>query len=292
MLLRHLRTFIAIADYGGFSAAGKVTGLTQSAVSLHIKRLEEAVDVELFDRTTRPPRLTKRGSELLAKARNIARLCDDFTGSDPPTQFTGTLALGAVPTVLTGVLPKGLVAMGKSHPTLLVRVTSGLSEELVTDVLSGDLDGAIVTEPLALPMGLSWHALDAEPLMVIAPHDAVGETVRELLEKERFIRFKRFAWAGQLIDSRLHAEGIQIETTTEVDSLEAIGLMVSEGLGASVVPLRAIDDPLPPNVRALPFGDPPVTRAVGVVERAANPKRATILELHAILYEICDRFRR
>ncbi len=209
MELRHLRTLVAIADYGGFAVAGAAIGLTQSAVSLHVKALEEGLGALLFDRSKRPPLLNPHGADLVERAREIVRLCADLEDSLTGADIAGVLELGAIPTVLTGTLPAALASLAAAHPGLLVRLTSGLSAELARRVYKGELDAGIVTEPVELAAGLSWHPIAAEPLVVIAPEDASEDSDHQLLESRPFIRFKRFAWAGQLIDARLRDRGIK-----------------------------------------------------------------------------------
>ncbi len=283
MELRHLRTLVAIADYGGFAVAGEAIGLTQSAVSLHVKALEEGLGTLLFDRSKRPPLLNPRGTDLVERAREIVRLCADLEDSLAGADIAGVLELGAIPTVLTGTLPGALASMRAAQPRLLVRLTSGLSGELARRVFKGELDAGIVTEPVELATGLSWHPIAAEPLVVIAPEDAREENDHDLLESRPFIRFKRFAWAGQLIDARLRDRGIKVRTNMEMDSLEAISLMVAHGLGVSVLPLRNIPQPFPPHVKVVDFGRPPVQRVVGLIERTTNPKAHFVRALHGML---------
>lgn len=271
MDLRHLRTLIAIAEHGSFAAAGDAIGLTQSAVSLHVKALEEDLETKLFDRTTRPPRLNTRGRNLVDRAREIVEKCESLTDIVTGEALSGSLDIGSVPTLLSGILPPALSAIRQSHPDLRIRVSSGLSADLVGRVHKGELDAAVVTEPSQLQTGLSWHMFAEEPLMVIAPKGTIGVTDRELLDAGPFIRFQRFAWAGRLIDTHLKDRGIRVHTGMEIDSLEAIASMVAHGLGVSVVPDRAGAD-LPGGIVKVPFGDPPLCRVIGVVERRDNPK--------------------
>lgn len=288
MDLRHLRTLIAIAEHGSFAAAGDAIGLTQSAVSLHIKALEESLDTKLFDRTTRPPRLNTRGRNLVDRARDIVEQCESLSELVSGETLAGSLDIGSVPTLLSGILPPALSAIRRQHPDLRIRVSSGLSADLVGRVHNGELDAAVVTEPSQLQTGLSWHAFAEEPLMVIAPKGTKGNTDRELLAAGPFIRFQRFAWAGRLIDTHLKDRGIKVNTGMEIDSLEAIASMVKHGLGVSVVPDRACAE-LPAEVEKMPFGDPPLGRVVGVVERRDNPKAHLIRALVEILTGLAKR---
>lgn len=281
MDIRHLKTLIAIAEQRSFAAAADAIGLTQSAVSLHIKSLEAQLQTQLFDRATRPVLMNAHGKALVEKAREIVQLSDALTTTITKEDVAGKLELGAVPTALTGVLADALVRLNKSQPKLRVRVTSGLSAELAESVRKGHLDVAVVSAPTDLKAGLSWHACGNEPLMVIAPKGTAGKTDKDLLEALPFIRFKRFAWAGRLIDDHIRERGIQIEPGMEIDSLEAVSIMVASGLGVSVVPKRPIKNPFPSGVRVLPFGSPPVQRTIGLVERTQNVRS----ELVRLLYE-------
>jgi len=282
MDLRHLKTLIAIAENGSFAAAGDAIGLTQSAISLHVKALEETLETKLFDRTTRPPRLNTRGRNLVDRARDIVEQCEGLSDLVSGDSLAGSLDVGAVPTLLSGILPPALGAIRALHPDLRIRVSSGLSADLVGRVHKGELDAAVVTEPSQVQTGLSWHMYAEEPLLVIAPKGTKGSTDRELLAAGPFIRFQRFAWAGRLIDTHLKDRGIKVHTGMEIDSLEAIALMVAHGLGVSVVPDRA-GASLPTNIERIPFGDPPLCRVVGVVERRDNPKAHLIRGLVEIL---------
>jgi len=285
MDLKHLKTLIAIAENGSFAAAGEAIGLTQSAISLHVKSLEDELETKLFDRTTRPPRLNTRGRNLIDRARTIVEQCEGLSDIATGEAFSGSLDIGSVPTLLSGILPPALSAIRGSHPDIRIRVSSGLSADLVGRVHKGELDVAVVTEPSQLQTGLSWHMFAKEPLMVIAPEGTVGETDRELLDAGPFIRFQRYAWAGRLIDTHLKDRGIRVHTGMEIDSLEAIASMVKHGLGVSVVPDRAAAD-LPSGIKKVTFGDPPLCRIIGVVERRDNPKIHLIRALVEILSDL------
>jgi len=285
MDLKHLKTLIAIAENGSFAAAGEAIGLTQSAISLHVKSLEDELETKLFDRTTRPPRLNTRGRNLIDRARTIVEQCEGLSDIATGEAFSGSLDIGSVPTLPSGILPPALSAIRGSHPDIRIRVSSGLSADLVGRVHKGELDVAVVTEPSQLQTGLSWHMFAKEPLMVIAPEGTVGETDRELLDAGPFIRFQRYAWAGRLIDTHLKDRGIRVHTGMEIDSLEAIASMVKHGLGVSVVPDRAAAD-LPSGIKKVPFGDPPLCRIIGVVERRDNPKIHLIRALVEILSDL------
>lgn len=272
MDLRHLKTLLAIAEHRTFASAADAVNLTQSAVSMHVKALERDLGAVLFDRSTRPPALTAEGRTLTERAREIVRLCDGIADTFDERQLAGTLQLGVVPTCLSGMMPLALASLRAEQPKLNIRVISGPSAELAESVRKGRLDAALVSEPRDLATGLMWRPLAREPLMVIAPKDTKANTDRELLEALPYIQFQRHAWAGRQIDRHLHERDIRVQPGMEIDSLESIAEMVAHGLGVSVVPQRRHARDLPKSVRAVPFGDPPLYRAIGLVERAGGGK--------------------
>ncbi|GAB5466976.1 MAG: LysR family transcriptional regulator [Rhodospirillales bacterium] len=282
MELRPLRTLVAIADFGSFAAAADSLGLTQSAVSLQIKALEAQRGVALFDRAHRPPQLTDLGRQLVVEARHILGLYDRlFERGDGAV--VGELALGAVPTALGSIMPPALAALRAQHPDLSIRVTSGLSGELAGLLRSGTLDAALVSEPQHLAEGLLARPVHQDPLMVIAPPDTPGSSDRDLLRANPFIQFSRRAWAGERIDRALRERGIAVTPSMEIDSLEAIVAMVRHRLGVSIVPLPFGRRPEDLGLRGLPFGRPPMMRALVLLERAESPKALLILTLRRAL---------
>ncbi len=278
MDLRHLRTLLAIAEFGSFAAAARAVGLTQSAVSLHIRALEEEFGTPLFDRSRRPPTPTPAGRALVAGARQIVDLCEEVRASIQGGELAGELELGAVPTILASLLPRALSDFQAAHPRVRIRVVSGLSAELAEMVRRGALDLAVVTGPRHPPEGLVWHEFLRERFVVVAPADLPGESDRELLESRPFIQFSRRTWAGEMIDRQLRRRRIRVAVGMEIDSLEAIRAMVLHGLGVSIVPL-APGAVAPAGLRLLPFGDPPLERPVGIVERDGNPKTRLVQAL-------------
>lgn len=281
MSLRGLRALIAVADHGGFALAAPALGLTPAAVGLRIRELEAALRVELFDRVGRGAILNRAGHAAVARAREITALYDSLADVAAGPGLAGALTLGAVPTTLTGVLPEALARLAATHPRVQTRLVVGLSAELAARVEHGELDAALVSEPpFRLAAGLAWLECAREPLVVIGPPDAGETTVRAMLANHRFIRFNPRAWAGRLIDKALRARAIAVSTAMELDSLEAIHLMVSKGLGASVVPLRHGAFVAP--VKLIPLDGPPIDRALGLVVRKAATGMLTTALLDAL----------
>ena len=287
MSLRNLRVLNAVATKGSFAAAADHLGLTQSAISLQIKNLEEELGVQLFERTGRSPKLNANGRLVLERARDILALYDGIRDElTPAGMIRGVLTLGAVPTVLTGPLPPVLGRLRRRYEDLQVKLLSSLSAELVRQVEEGGLDAALTTEPpYTAPPRYEWREYDVEPFFVVAPKDTEASSVELLFERFPFVRFDKTAWAGALVDRQLMALGVRPRDVMEFDPLEAALSLVEQGLGIAVVPL---------NKRRLkhagshfsltPFGSPQLTRRVGMYQKRSHPRR-TLTDL--ILAELC-----
>ncbi|MEK6422042.1 MAG: LysR family transcriptional regulator [Burkholderia gladioli] len=273
MSIRAFRTLVAIARHGTFARAGDAIGLTQSAVSLHVKSLETELNVQLFDRSRRQPAFTEAGRIVLAQAEQILAMVDAIPDAlSDEKQLVGRLRVGAIQTALAGPMPDALLALRVAHPALRVHVAAGLSSALAQRVAGGELDAAVTTEPVRPhPAGLVWRTLYDHRYWLVAPPRYEGWSVRGLLEELPFIRFDAQAWAGRVIAAELRRMGLRVREEMVLDSTETIVHMASRGLGAGVVALHdSVLARLPPVVR-LPFGQPQLRSAVVLIEHRSRP---------------------
>ncbi len=181
-MISELQTFIAVCKHGTFAAAGERIGLTQSAVSSQIKRLEEALGFELFDRTGRSATLNPAGQTTLARAEEICALYAKL--GDPPSDAStgGLLRIGAIASAQPTLLARALAGFRKALPQVRVHVSPGVSMRLMDDLDAGQIDAALIIRP---PFGvlpeLTWQALVHEPYVLIAPKTVPGKNWRTLI---------------------------------------------------------------------------------------------------------------
>jgi len=160
--LELLRTFVAVADCGGFHRAAEQLHLTQSTVSQQIKRLEFETRRPLFRRTTRAVALTDDGEMLLDDARRLLQLEEAARRRLNAPQLSGVVRLGAVEEVASGSLPPALGRFAKLHPNVKLEVLIGVSSELIGQLDAGRLDVVLAKRPLGTSRGrLAWR----EPLL-------------------------------------------------------------------------------------------------------------------------------
>ncbi|QIE57317.1 LysR family transcriptional regulator [Pikeienuella piscinae] len=265
MNIRHLRTLVAAVERGSFAAAGEAVGVSHSAVSLQIKSLEDELGVSLFDRSKRPPAPTARGRALADHARKTLEHFDAARAIATGELVKGKLTVGAVPTMLSSILPHALATLRDHHPELRIEIRSDSSAGLAARLQRGELDIALCTRPDPSPPGLEWRHVATEPFVVIAPAHAPGETDADLLTGLPFIWFNRKTWAGRGIEAEMQRRGIPVSADIEIDSLDAISSLVGAGLGVSIVPVCKGARPFPRRLRSLPFGDPPYCREIGAL---------------------------
>jgi DNA-binding transcriptional LysR family regulator len=162
MELELLRSFIAVADCGGFHRAAEQLNLTQSTVSQQIKRLELEIKRPLFRRTTRTVALTDDGEMLLGDARRLLQLEEAARHRLTAPRLSGIVRLGANEEVASGSLPSALGRFASLHPDVKLEVQIGVSSEMIEQLDAGRLDVVFAKRPLGSSRGrLVWR----EPLV-------------------------------------------------------------------------------------------------------------------------------
>ena len=287
---RQLKTLLAIRSHATFAQAADVVGLTPSAVSQQVQALEEELGVTIFDRSTRPPRITPEGVQVLEMAEDMLRRAEDTTASLRGDQIAGTLMLGSVRSSALNLLPRALVHMRQRYPGLKPSLRVSLSSTLIADVAGGRLDAAIVAEHLGFPSALRWSPFLREPLWLILPPGMEARDPIALLNTHPYIRFRSSVPLANLIDTELSRLGVVTNDVAEIDTIGSIVTGVRQGLGISVVPHVALQDPDDLAITRLPFGNPQVNRQIGIVERTTSPRGEIISLLHAVMAELCGPY--
>src|SRR3954471_8943338 len=130
-MITELRTFVAVVRHGTFAAAGERIGLTQSAVSSQVKRLEDALGTQLFDRTRRTATLNAAGALTLARAEEILALYAKLGDPADLEADEGVLRIGAIASMQSSLLPRALATFRPGHPRLRLNVMPGVSMHLM-----------------------------------------------------------------------------------------------------------------------------------------------------------------
>lgn len=272
-MLRELKTFLVVTRSGSFALAGAKIGLTQSAVSAQMQRLEQALGLQLFERTGRSAQLSAAGRAAIAKAEQILSLFEGMGADAVEAVARTTLRLGAIATAQTSLLPTALRIFQQKHPQVAVRIIPGPSVQLLSHVDSGELDAAILVEPpFVLPGELRWRTLVRERFALVVPREVKGEEWKVMLREHRFVQYDRGSFGGRLVERFLRRHQLTPQDAAELDEPAAIARMVGEGLGVALLPVSP--DLLKEKVRIIELGRHVFHRHVGIVTRVESSQEA------------------
>jgi DNA-binding transcriptional LysR family regulator len=260
---RFLRTFVTVVETSSILATARRENLTSSAVVQRLRTLEDEIGAPLVKRAGKAMRPTEAGLSILERARRIVAAADDLRDHANLDQDVGTLRIGVIHSMITGLLPDVLNAMKSTRPGIDVYVHPGQSSDLHDRVVAETLDAAIIVEPpYAISKALNFVELRRDPLILLCSSKEREKDPITLLKKRTFIWYDRKHWGGRVGDIYLKKIKINPGERHELDSLDGIAVLVDRRLGVSVVP-----DWLPPwpeglSLRKIPLKDAP-SRMVG-----------------------------
>lgn len=242
METRFLRTFLTIVETGSLAGAARRLNITPSAVIQRMKALEDEIGQALLRRAGHAMQLTPAGAAILDEARRLLTIEDEIKAAATADIETGLLRVGVIYSMLTGLIPDLLVQLQHNRPGIELYILPGMSADLYPRFVDGKLDAVILVQPhFALPKPYDWVLLRQEELLLITPQTVAEASPRLILKREPFIRYDRNHWGGRIVDLYLRKIKMRPLERYELDSLEAITIMVSRGLGVALIP-----DWLPP----------------------------------------------
>ncbi|TYB38688.1 LysR family transcriptional regulator [Micromonospora sp. AP08] len=291
MQLHQLRYFVAVAEVRHFTQAADLVGITQPSLSKQIHALETDLGAPLFERVRGNIALTAAGEVLLPLAKRI--LADVDTATREVQELVGLrrgrVRLGATPSLATSLAPPVLRRFRDAHPTVDLRVEEGGSQDLVRDLLRGDLDLALIIEPsTGTDPGLRADPILRESLVVasVDPLPAADERGEVRITDLRDQPLVMFRQGYDLRDATLQAcREAGFEPTLSVDGgeLDAVLSFVEAGLGAALVPGIAVTRR--PGIRVTRLAPPGVRRTIAVARRRDVVPTHAGRELRRILLE-------
>ena len=286
--LAHLRAFLSVADLGSFRAASEAMFLSQSALSRRVDKLEEALGVRLFIRTTRKITLTAVGRAFVHKARSVLNELESALLGirDVAERLSGEVSLACVPSALSYFLPDVIAQYHRLYPRIRVRVMDEASADVLLAVTRGEADFGLTF------IGTQEADVDFSPLIeelfVVAcpkshPLARRKNVTWDELSRHDYIALAHGSGNRFLIDQALARVTSKPRWFCEVHHVPALVSMVVAGLGIGVVPRMA----LPPNghggLVAVPLVDPKVTRILGLISRRGRALPAAAQLLHDLL---------
>jgi LysR family hydrogen peroxide-inducible transcriptional activator len=275
LTVRHLRYFEALAQHRHFGRAAEACGVTQPALSIQMKELEEIVGSPLIERGARQIRLTAVGEAFLLRVQDILGGVDELaslarSGSE---DLTGRLRIGVIPTVAPYLLPKVIHGLSERFPELDLRLREAVTRKLLDDLAEGRLDVAIVALPISEP-SLVEHPLFTEEFVLVRPlADAAKPVPRpEILREMRLLLLEEGHCFRDQALSFCKMPAARARDLMEGNSLSTLVQMVGAGIGVTLIPQMAIA--VETRIAAVSIArlpEPRPERTIGLVWRRTNP---------------------
>jgi DNA-binding transcriptional LysR family regulator len=240
MELSDLRVFRAVATEGGISRAAAVLHRVPSNVTTRIQNLEADLGVALFIREGRRLQLSVQGKVLLAHAIRLLGLADEARAAMHETAPRGVLSLGAMERTAAVRLPALLGRLHERYPDLSVELRTGAPRALTARVLAGELDAALVAEPVSDPRLHSVLAY-VEPLVLIGPRGHPSIRTARDLQTGTLLAFEPGCPHRQRLEAWCEAGGVAPSRVIELGSYHAILGCCVAGMGVALMPAAVLD---------------------------------------------------
>ncbi|QCI12700.1 LysR family transcriptional regulator [Pseudomonas putida] len=270
MNVKQLRAFVTVAKYQSFAQAGEHLHVSQPALSLTIKALEENLGGALLTRTTRSVSLTTEGEVLLPLARRLLADWDD-TEEMLRQRFTlqlGRVSVAAMPAFAGNLLPHGLKVFRQHYPKVNVTVHDVINEQVLELVRHRRVELGIGFEPDNTE-GLHFHPLYNDRFVAVVPADSplaqLPQTTWTQLLAEDFVALQRPSAVRLLLEQNVAARHGKLTVAFESHQLATVGRMVASGLGVSAVPALCINQMQELGARCVKLVEPTVERRIGVI---------------------------
>ena len=278
--LRQLRYFVALAETQHFGQAAARCHVTQPALSMQMKELEEALGAPLIERARRGALLTPAGLQVAPRARSILQAVRDLAdvARQHASMLSGPLRVGVIPTVGPYLLPSVLPRLHEAFPKLQLSVRETQTLVLTRELLAGSLDLLILALPLGEPE-IEELALFDDVFALALPADHPLGGCASLAQAELGGEHLLLLEEGHCLRDQILAVG-QAAGASELDDFRASSLatvvqMVANGYGCTILPELAVPVEVGDRqgIRVVPFTRPPPVRTVGLAWRRTSPRR-------------------
>ncbi|MBW8640180.1 LysR family transcriptional regulator [Hoeflea sp. WL0058] len=292
LTLKQLRYFESLAQHGHFGHAADACAISQPALSMQIRELEESLGTELFERGARQIRLTNFGEEFAGRVRDILRSVDELSDLARASQnrLVGRLRIGVIPTIAPYLLPTIIGNLARVHDGLDIHLRETQTQKLIQELEDGRIDTAIVALPVSEP-SLTEVALFKESFVLVRPGEDEGKPIpdRDMLREMRLLLLEEgHCFRDQALSfCNIHA-GLSRELL-DGSSLSTLVQMVSAGIGVTLIPEMAVPvETRSASVSIVRFAEPQPSRTIGMIWRKTNPLAGQLMQIAEIVRESAD----
>ncbi|RFM30551.1 LysR substrate-binding domain-containing protein [Deminuibacter soli] len=290
MTIQQLEYVIALDDYRHFVTAATHCSVTQPALTIQVKKLEEELNMQLFDRSKQPLEPTRAGKEIIARAREVLRQLSHMRDyvDDEKNSISGSFRLGIIPTLAPYLLPLFLPAFTKACPDCNLEIEEDHIFGLLDKLANDKLDMAILSTPVDNPV-LREIPLFNEPFMGYLPlKHPLGKALKletsDLDAKELLLLSKDYCYSSQLMQV-CHTKKLARRDTPygfQVSSIETLKNLVKANQGFTLVPeLSVIGEGADKRIKR--FKDPQPAREISLVVHQSFPKETLLEKIREVI---------
>jgi LysR family hydrogen peroxide-inducible transcriptional activator len=295
MTLTELRYIVAVARERHFGRAAEACFVSQPTLSVAIKKLEEELDLKIFERGGSEVSVTPLGEEIVRQAQAVLDQAGAIKeiakrGKDP---LAGALRLGIIYTIGPYLLPELVKHTIEKYPQMPLMLQENFTVKLLEMLRTGELDCAIMAEPFP-DTGLATAQLYDEPFVVALPAthplaDRATISAEELKRETMLLLGTGHCFRDHVLEvcpefARFSSDAEGIRRSFEGSSLETIKHMVASGMGVTVVPQLSVPREKSAHLRFVPFSDPIPTRRVVLAWRRSFTRYEAIAALRNAIY--------
>ncbi|MCP4053259.1 MULTISPECIES: LysR substrate-binding domain-containing protein [Mesoflavibacter] len=291
MTITQLSYVLAVAEHQNFTKAAQKCFVTQPTLSMQIQKLEDELDVLIFDRSKKPIELTEVGKKLVTQARNIVNESNRIQDIvDQEKGFVGgEFKLGIIPTVMPTLLPMFLTNFVKKYPKVKLKIEELTTEEIITRINDGHLDAAIAATPLEQE-SIKERVLYFEPFVAYVPQNHRLHNNKKLETSDLDINDMLL-----LEDGHCFRDGVinlckvfknhnDDKFQLESGSIETLIKLSNEGLGMTLLPyLHTLDLPEKSKQNLRFFNEPSPAREVSLIYHKSELKMQIIEALQDVI---------
>lgn len=285
--LRQLRYFEALARHGHFGRAAEDCAISQPALSVQIRDLEQALGAELFERAARQVRLSAFGEELVVRVRDVLRSVDELgdLARAHQSQLQGRLRIGVIPTVAPYLLPAMISDITRANGGLEIHIRESVTQKLLQELHEGRLDTAIVALPVSEP-AMQETPIFRENFVLVRPRADEGKPVpsRDRLREMRLLLLEEGHCFRDQALSFCEMGTTRPREILDGSSLSTLVQMVGAGIGVTLIPEIAMPvETRSAEVSIAHFEDPQPSRTIGMIWRKTSPIARQLTEVADIV---------
>ena len=288
--IQQLRVFVAVAHSRSLAEASERVHLSQPAISIALRKLEESVGGALFARTSRQLALTPEGDAFLPVA---VRLLNDWNEAfeDLNDQFSkqrGKVTVAALPTLAAGLFPRVIKLFHEAYPRINLSLHDVLAEQINQMVREGRADLGLSVPPSDAD-DLIFEPVLEDSYVAVCPcgHPLLAQSAvawRQLADYP-FIGINRLSSSRQDIDRIMQSVGERLDILCDARQIATVGRMVAAGLGISVLPSLSFRQIATDGIEHRPLVEPTIRRELGIILSRRHPPSAATSALRQLIRE-------